>query len=77
MLESALGRHALAAFAANDGVEITGDVSPSRRWLATDPWPDLKMSDGMIAVPTSPGVAPLPDQDRIEDLTIYRWTGSS
>ncbi len=77
MLESALGRHALAAFAANDGLSITGDVSPSRRWLAADPWPDLDMSDGMIAVPRSPGVAPLPDQDLIEDLTIYRWTGRS
>ena len=77
MLESALGRHSLAAFAANDGLSITGDVSPSRRWLAIDPWPDLQMSNGMIAVPTTPGVAPLPDQDLIEDLTVYRWTGRS
>lgn len=75
MLESALGRHSLAAFAACDGLDLTGDLSPSRRWLATDPWSDLEMSNGMILVPTEPGVAPLPDPDLIEDLTVYHWTG--
>ncbi len=75
MLESALGRHSLAAFAASDGLDIVGDVSPSRRWLKDDPWPDLEMSDGMIVLPDSPGVAPLPDQDLIEDMTTYRWSG--
>ncbi len=77
MLESALGRHSLAAFAACDGLNLTGDLSPSRRWLAADPWSDLEMSNGMILVPTEPGVAPLPDLDLIEDLTVYHWSGKN
>lgn len=76
MLESALGRHALAAFAALDGVTLTGDLSPSRRWLAADPWPDLALQDGHIVVPTTPGIAPLPDLSVLDEYTIGVATGS-
>ena len=51
LLESGLGRHALAALAALPGVDLVGDLSPARRWLADDPWPDLVMRDGRIPVP--------------------------
>ncbi len=61
MMETGLGRHALAAIAALPGFSLTGDVSPARRWLAADPWPDLELIDGQITVPTGPGVAPEPD----------------
>lgn len=76
MLECSLGRHSLAAFAACDGLNLTGDLSPSRRWLQVDPWPDLVMNNGLIAVPQTTGVAPLPDQGLIETLTEQRWSGS-
>ncbi len=69
MLESGLGRHALAAFAALGGLTLTGDLSPARRWLAADPWPDLDMVDGDITVPDAPGVAPLPDRELLERYT--------
>ena len=66
MVESGLGRHALAAVAALPGFTLIGDLSPSRRWLAADPWPDLSMVDGAIEVPSAPGVAPDPDPDVLE-----------
>lgn len=72
MLESGLGRHALAAVAALEGFTITGDLSPARQWLAEDPWPDIEMVDGSIVVPTGPGVAPLPDPELLERFTIRR-----
>lgn len=72
MLETGLGRHALAALAALPGFDLTGDLSPAGRWLASDPWPDLTMTDASIAVPAGPGVAPAPDQDLLEHHTIER-----
>ena len=72
MLECGLGRHALVALAATPGFNITGDVSPARRWLAADPWPDLAMADGRIRVPTGPGVAPEPDMELLDRFTVQR-----
>jgi O-succinylbenzoate synthase len=70
LLESGLGRHALAALAGLPGVDLVGDLSPARRWLADDPWPDLVMRDGRIAVPTTSGVAPPPDPDVLDAVTV-------
>ena len=61
MLETGLGRRALAAVAGLPGFTLTGDLSPAARWLAADPWQDLTMTDGRITVPTTPGAAPEPD----------------
>jgi O-succinylbenzoate synthase len=72
MLESGLGRRALAAVASLPGFTITGDVSPARRWLAEDPWPDLDMAHGRIAVPVEPGIAPPPDRALLDRLTLDR-----
>lgn len=73
MIECGLGRHALAAVAALPGFVVTGDLSPARRWISVDPWPDLVMgkgsSPGTIAVPSAPGVAPHPDPELLSDLT--------
>lgn len=83
MIESGLGRHALATVAARPECSITGDVSPARRWLRHDPWPDLEPVDlppthdgrgdgtGLrLRVPSGPGVAPPPDPDVLERHTI-------
>jgi O-succinylbenzoate synthase len=72
MLESGLGRHALAALAATDGFSVSGDLSPARRWLLDDPWPDLDMNNGQITVPNQPGVAPEPDVELLERFTVAR-----
>ena len=72
MVESGLGRHALAALAALPGFTLTGDVSPARRWLAADPWPDLQPAEelpGELGVPAEPGVAPDPDRDLLDHHT--------
>ena len=70
MLECGLGRHALAVVAANDACTLTGDLSPARHWLLRDPWPDVEMVDGVIRVPSSPGVAPEPDPEILDELTV-------
>lgn len=72
MVETGLGRHALAALASLPGFTITGDVSPAGRWLAADPWPDLVMTDGRIEVPSAPGVAPDPDPEVLAHHTVRR-----
>ncbi len=84
MIESGLGRHALAAVAARPECSIIGDLSPARRWLSHDPWPDLEpvapspdhAAEGggnnrglRLRVPTGPGVAPPPDPDVLERHT--------
>ncbi len=72
MVETGLGRHALAALAALPGFTVTGDVSPAGRWLAADPWPDLVMAASRIEVPSAPGVAPDPDPDVLARHTLRR-----
>lgn len=72
LLEAGLGRRALAAVAALPGFTLTGDVSPADRWLADDPWPPMAMIDGHVAVHEGPGVAPEPDQDRLDAVTTER-----
>lgn len=73
LLESSLGRHALAVTAAHDACTIVGDLSPASRWLAGDPWPDLVMDTaGLIRVPSGPGVAPQPDPDLLTEHTVDR-----
>ena len=72
MLECGLGRHALAAIGALDGFTITGDLSPASQWLTEDPWPDIEMVGPDIVVPTTPGVAPLPDHTLLDRLTLQK-----
>lgn len=72
LLEAGLGRRALAAVAALPGFTVTGDVAPADRWLVDDPWPAMPMLDGEVAVHDGPGVAPLPDDDRLEATTLER-----
>ena len=72
MVETGLGRRALAALAALPGFTVAGDVSPAGRWLAADPWPDLTLVDGRIVVPSDPGVAPDPDPDVLDHYTVRR-----
>ncbi len=78
MLESGLGRHALAAVAALPGFTVPGDVTPARRWLAADPFADLEQASGQVVVPTGPGVAPHPDRELLDrhtvDRAIFPWS---
>ena len=70
MLESGLGRHALAALAPLPGFTITGDLSRAKRWLVEDPFPDIKLRKGKIEAPTRPGIAGDPARTRLERYTV-------
>lgn len=82
MIESALGRSSLAPLAALTSPELIGDLSPSGRWLARDPWPDLATSmrtpepgvpAGLyVTVPDGPGVAPPPDMEMLDAVTTQQ-----
>lgn len=70
MLESGLGRAALARLAVHPAFSIAGDVSPARRWLAQDPWPDLIHEGQEIVVPVGGRVAGEPNLALLDALTI-------
>ncbi len=75
MIESALGRRSLAALAATADFALTGDLSPSSRWLQVDPWSDVVVSTSsvngalLVEVPIEPGVAPAPDPQTLDATT--------
>lgn len=73
MVESGVGRAANIAFAALDGITLTGDVSPSDRFFVDDVvTPRLTMDDGWIAVPSGPGIGVAVDVDRLHAATERR-----
>lgn len=75
MLESGLGRHVLAALAPSEPFTIHGDLSPASRWLAVDPFCDIKMAEGCVAAPTTIGIAGDPDLAILQAHTVAQWTG--
>jgi O-succinylbenzoate synthase len=56
MLETGLGRAASLAVAALDGFDLAGDLGASERYFRPDLTEDHVLSDGLLAVPTSPGI---------------------
>ncbi len=72
MVEAGLGRHMLVALSALDGFTLPGDLSPASRWIVDDPWPDLDLDaeSGALAVPANVGIAPPPDEERLEAVTV-------
>ena len=73
MLESGIGRAYNVALAALPGFSIAGDTSPSARYWSRDiVVPEWTMTNGMMDVPTSPGIGVTVDEDRIDDLTVRR-----
>ena len=70
VLESALGRHVLAAMAPLPAFTITGDLSPAGQWLADDPFPDLVLRNGCVAAPSHVGIAPDPDRELLARHTV-------
>lgn len=70
MLETGLGRAANAALAALPGFTLTGDISGSDRFYVRDLTEPVTMTDGFVAVPSEPGVGPVPIPEMLADLTI-------
>ena len=74
MLESGIGRGHNVALASLPNFSMPGDLSPSSRYWARDiVTPEWTMSpDGMVTVPTGPGIGVQVDVEWIEDLTLRR-----
>jgi len=75
MLESGIGRAHNVALASLPGFTLPGDISESRRYWEEDVVdPEFKMEDGMMPVPTGPGIGVQPRLDRIAALTAREQT---
>jgi O-succinylbenzoate synthase len=74
MLESGIGRAYNVALASLPNFSLPGDLSPSARYWSRDiVSPEWTMDeDGMVHVPTHPGLGITVDEDRIEALTVRR-----
>jgi O-succinylbenzoate synthase len=72
MLESGVGRAYNVALASLPGFLFPGDLSPSARYWERDiVTPEWTMSkDGMVTVPTAPGIGVTVDVNRVDDLTV-------
>ena len=72
MLESGIGRAYNVALASLANFSLPGDLSPSARYWARDiVSPEWTMeSDGMVRVPTAPGLGVAVDTDFIDSITV-------
>ena len=74
MLEAGIGRAYNLALASLPNFLMPGDISESRRYWAEDIVdPEFVMEDGMMPVPTGPGIGVTLRRERVESLTVRRW----
>ncbi len=76
MVETGLGRAANVALASLPGFTLPGDTSASDRFFSQDLTEPFTMHDGMMSVPTGPGlgVAPIPEvfaELRVSSVVLY------
>jgi len=69
MLETGLGRAANLALAALPGFTLPGDISATSRYYAQDVTRPFELVDGVIELPTGPGIGVEPHLDRLELAT--------
>ncbi len=75
MLETGIGRAANAALAALPGFTLPGDISASTRFYAQDIVTDpITITDGYVAVPTSPGLGFDIDSTFLDSVTTSTTT---
>jgi O-succinylbenzoate synthase len=71
MLESGVGRAYNVALASLRNFTKPGDISPSARYWERDVVePEWTMKDGLMTVPSAPGLGVEVDRERIERLTV-------
>ena len=74
MVETGIGRAANVALAAMPGFTLPGDTSSSSRFFATDVTEPLVMSsDGMMEVPTGPGLGVTPIPELLTEFTVTTY----
>ncbi len=75
MLESGVGRAYNVALASLPNFTKPGDISPSSRYWERDVVsPEWTMENGLMVVPTGPGIGVEVDQERIKRLTVRETT---
>jgi O-succinylbenzoate synthase len=73
MVETGIGRAANIALAALPGFTLPGDTSASSRFFRRDVTEPFVMdADGMMAVPTDPGLGVAPIPEVLADLSVAR-----
>jgi len=73
MLESGVGRAHNVALATLPGFTLPGDISASKRYWEQDlVSPEFELHDGTLTLPPGPGIAVVPDLERIEALAVRR-----
>jgi O-succinylbenzoate synthase len=72
MLESGIGRASCLALAVMPGFTLTPDLSASARYFAADVTKPFELHDGMLQVPTGPGIGvePLAEALARQDVVI-------
>ncbi|MFK9093943.1 o-succinylbenzoate synthase [Bacillus salipaludis] len=72
MLESGIGRAHNIAITSLSNFTLPGDTAASSRYWKEDIIdPEVTVEDGMITVPTLPGIGYEPNRDRIDRYTLY------
>ncbi len=71
MVETGIGRGPNVALAALPNCTLVGDVSGSDRFFARDITPPFAVRDGMLAVPTGPGIGVEPDPVALDKATTH------
>ena len=76
MLETGIGRAANVALAALPGFTLPGDTSASNRYYAEDVTEPFVLHDGLLTVPTSPGIGidPLPENLKSMSVNVVELT---
>ena len=74
MLEAGIGRAYNLALASLPNFLLPGDISESRRYWAEDiVEPEFVMEDGLMPVPSGPGIGVSVRRERVESLTAREW----
>jgi len=70
MLETGVGRAANVALAALPGFTLPGDTSASNRYYAQDVTDPFVLEDGMLPVPSGPGIGISPIPEHLERMRV-------
>ncbi len=76
MLETGLGRAANLAVAALPGMSLPPDLDPRGRFSPDLAPPLLPGEDGLVRVPTDPGIGAVPDRTVLEGAAVVRIEGA-
>ena len=71
MLETGIGRAANLALASMPGFTLPGDISSTSRYFHRDITPEFTAVDGVMTVPTGPGIGVSPLDDALAELTTW------